>query len=397
MRPGDWECWSCGANVFASKVVCFRCGVQKFAGGGTDSRAGVKELVGGGHEGDILRKERGRDEEQCRAMIPSSQDFADRIRNLVGVGAGGGGGGMPMASVVVPPILGSSWSPPPGGPPDMVTMLTRLATKDREEGGNRVVAQASSGDVDGSPPGRLLMEKLVQGIRDVADFIENNMDMLSPSSAVDKLHEVVRSVSDKQNKQKHGLKDVDDQDEARKGKPEEPQVLPHFGPNDATEVGAALRKLQDLVKKSGESDGANQIEVTFEKPVTSRLDIALRIEKLLGDGKDIPVELVGKRGGSWKKGSTSQWWAESGGDRWKVAFRLNVPGRRGHQKVSRVSIQYHSEVKELTLLGTRKNMEDFAVPWVVAFGPVSSVRSKPSSVAGTHDLAKMLGMQAWHK
>ena len=29
MRPGDWSCGSCGANVFASKMACFRCGAAK--------------------------------------------------------------------------------------------------------------------------------------------------------------------------------------------------------------------------------------------------------------------------------------------------------------------------------------------------------------------------------
>ena len=210
---------------------------------------------------------------------------------------------------------------------------------------------------------------------------------------------VVRGFSDKMNKQKScAPKATEVQEGGRKFPPVEPQVVPHFGPECAHEAGVALRAFQDLVKKAEASDGGDQIEVVFEKPVVSRHDIALRIEKLLGEDKIIPVEyLVNSRGGSWKKGSTSQWWAEDGGDKWKIVFRLNVPGRRGHQKVSRVSIQYHSDTKELTMLGARKNMEDFAVPWVVAFGPVSSVRSKPSALAGSLDLAKMLGATAGPK
>merc|ERR1711870_231408 len=29
IRPGDWECPTCGLNVFASKSVCFKCGTPK--------------------------------------------------------------------------------------------------------------------------------------------------------------------------------------------------------------------------------------------------------------------------------------------------------------------------------------------------------------------------------
>mmetsp|Transcript_48666 Transcript_48666/g.135005 ORF Transcript_48666/g.135005 Transcript_48666/m.135005 type:complete len:80 (-) Transcript_48666:537-776(-) len=29
VRPGDWTCPNCGANVFASKMSCFRCHTPK--------------------------------------------------------------------------------------------------------------------------------------------------------------------------------------------------------------------------------------------------------------------------------------------------------------------------------------------------------------------------------
>lgn len=29
VRPGDWTCPGCGANVFASKMNCFRCQTPK--------------------------------------------------------------------------------------------------------------------------------------------------------------------------------------------------------------------------------------------------------------------------------------------------------------------------------------------------------------------------------
>ena len=34
VRPGDWTCLQCGANVFASKSSCFKCGAPKPGAGG---------------------------------------------------------------------------------------------------------------------------------------------------------------------------------------------------------------------------------------------------------------------------------------------------------------------------------------------------------------------------
>merc|ERR1719499_153576 len=34
IRPGDWECPECGANVFGSKSECFKCGAPKNSGRG---------------------------------------------------------------------------------------------------------------------------------------------------------------------------------------------------------------------------------------------------------------------------------------------------------------------------------------------------------------------------
>ena len=38
VRPGDWECPACGANVFASKMACYRCQAPKPGGGAPPMR-----------------------------------------------------------------------------------------------------------------------------------------------------------------------------------------------------------------------------------------------------------------------------------------------------------------------------------------------------------------------
>merc|ERR1719230_2346785 len=53
-KAGDWECPSCGANVFASKNACFKCGATKDSG------------RGGGRDRDRDRREDRRDDRDDR-------------------------------------------------------------------------------------------------------------------------------------------------------------------------------------------------------------------------------------------------------------------------------------------------------------------------------------------
>ncbi len=53
VRPGDWECQSCGANVFASKNNCFKCGAPRpdgAGGGGGGYGGGGGGGYGGGND-----------------------------------------------------------------------------------------------------------------------------------------------------------------------------------------------------------------------------------------------------------------------------------------------------------------------------------------------------------
>mmetsp|Transcript_20850 Transcript_20850/g.49726 ORF Transcript_20850/g.49726 Transcript_20850/m.49726 type:complete len:261 (+) Transcript_20850:109-891(+) len=61
VRPGDWTCPSCQANVFASKMSCFRCGTPKEdvgQGGGYDSYSGYGGAGGGYPGGDYAPSDR---------------------------------------------------------------------------------------------------------------------------------------------------------------------------------------------------------------------------------------------------------------------------------------------------------------------------------------------------
>ena len=50
-RAGDWECPSCGLNVFASKVTLFKCGARKQSDGGRTGGQSTTRTVAGGPGG----------------------------------------------------------------------------------------------------------------------------------------------------------------------------------------------------------------------------------------------------------------------------------------------------------------------------------------------------------
>mmetsp|Transcript_36544 Transcript_36544/g.92613 ORF Transcript_36544/g.92613 Transcript_36544/m.92613 type:complete len:247 (+) Transcript_36544:78-818(+) len=70
VRPGDWTCPECGANVFAMKSACFRCNTPKPNYGGGDRGGDRYGDRGGDRYGD-----RGRDRSRSRSR---SRDRRDR-------------------------------------------------------------------------------------------------------------------------------------------------------------------------------------------------------------------------------------------------------------------------------------------------------------------------------
>jgi len=52
VRPGDWECPECGANVFASKTECFKCGARKPSGYRDDRGGRDRDFDRGGRDYD---------------------------------------------------------------------------------------------------------------------------------------------------------------------------------------------------------------------------------------------------------------------------------------------------------------------------------------------------------
>ena len=61
VRPGDWTCGQCGANVFARKRECFRCGALKPDGDGGGYVGTLPDRGGYDRGGDDREGEGGRD------------------------------------------------------------------------------------------------------------------------------------------------------------------------------------------------------------------------------------------------------------------------------------------------------------------------------------------------
>ena len=116
VRPGDWTCPGCGANVFASKSNCFRCQAPKPNGGGGGGGYGGYGGGGGGYGGGgpagggMGGGGGGRGEVRpgdwtcpnCSANVFASKSTCFRCQTPRptggGGGAGGGGGGGPPGS-----------------------------------------------------------------------------------------------------------------------------------------------------------------------------------------------------------------------------------------------------------------------------------------------------------
>ena len=77
VRPGDWDCPSCGASVFGSKSACFKCGEPKprggGGGGGGGGRGGYDDRRGG-------RDDRGRDYDRRDRRDDRDRDYDRRDR-----------------------------------------------------------------------------------------------------------------------------------------------------------------------------------------------------------------------------------------------------------------------------------------------------------------------------
>ena len=84
------------------------------------------------------------------------------------------------------------------------------------------------------------------------------------------------------------------------------------------------------------------------------------------------------------------WWAESGGDKHKVVFRVNVPSRTSYKKPGRVSVQYYVDHKELTMMGVKQNLLDFSVQWVLAFGPILKAVMSGAAAAGSLNIEEIV-------
>ena len=116
---------------------------------------------------------------------------------------------------------------------------------------------------------------------------------------------------------------------------------------------------------------AVQMQLVFERPFPNVLDVAQRLECLLGptEPKVLVQQLVEDGGAVWRRPQTTVWWAEKGGDDRKAVFRLNIPPRPSYRKNSRVSLQYHVAARSLLVQTVKQNLLDYSVQWVAAFGP----------------------------
>ena len=232
-----------------------------------------------------------------------------------------------------------------------------------------------------------MLEGLIRGVREAADYIEDNMDMGLPG-AVEKLMDVVRRISARAKVQQKVAPPPGGSE----------TIAPIFGPDQGQQAADALRKFQKLVSDTfdagakGSAGAAVQLEVKFERPFVSWKDVASRLAALHGSaGPKVAVQQLEEAEGKvWQKLTGAFWWAEKGGDGRKAVFRMNVPARSAYRKASRVSVQYHVASRQLSIQSVKQNLLDYAVQWVAAFGEVDSVAEHSEAATQSKDIVGFL-------
>ena len=234
------------------------------------------------------------------------------------------------------------------------------------------------------------IEEILGTMRMCCDQIEDHSDRLSASAALRLLKDTVASL----------IKELDPESKSpRVASPSKGRTVytPRY---DRGQVNLAQKHVQQCLKSitdafqntaQGKATGAaTQLCLTFDQPVKSPKDVALRVQDLFNGSPKVEVEwLVEEEGKVWKRPPASTWFAEKGGDSRKVVFRLHVPARASFRKVSKMSLQYTVESKVLTIQSTRQNLVDFVAPIIAKFGPVGN--ASPINVAAVDiDIMKYL-------
>ena len=123
------------------------------------------------------------------------------------------------------------------------------------------------------------------------------------------------------------------------------------------------------------------------------IETAKRLEAFHGPaGPKVMVQtLIEEKNEVWRKPPATQWSAEKGGDERKAVFRVNVPARSSYRKASRASVQLKIGDGSLKVQSVKQNLLEYAVQWVMAFGP--AIRAEVGSSSGSTEIAAFLSGQ----
>lgn len=155
--------------------------------------------------------------------------------------------------------------------------------------------------------------------------------------------------------------------------PSKPTLAAYFQAEQAQQAQEAIAAFtQDVAKVCkgypASAQATLQLNIKFVEPIPSADVLATKIQGFLG-AKGPPVNVQPVDGGSWRKPTTSTWFAEKKGDARNCVYRLNIPPDGSHKRPRNLSMQVAVGGRELTIKGVKGVLHQFGPNIIVIFGP----------------------------
>ena len=162
---------------------------------------------------------------------------------------------------------------------------------------------------------------------------------------------------------------------------EAPQLQPFYSREDTRPGGpvqTATTALQHDIDRIKGTRGQPlpQLAIAFANPIGTAAIFRNKIGTFHGArGPRLDVQPLAADE-EWHKPSTTVWFAERGGDKTKLVYKVNVPAEGSRDKPKNISMQLLVSSRQLTIRGSKDVLAKWAALMIVQFGPHSSVMAQ---------------------
>lgn len=170
---------------------------------------------------------------------------------------------------------------------------------------------------------------------------------------------------------------------------------PYFAPGQALEARKAiqqfLKEIQDVTRATPGVQRDPQLLIRFVQPVDAVEVLRAKIARFHGAAGPAVEVAPADSNQTWKKPTSSVWYAERKGDARKCVFKLNVPAEEGAKgKPKSMSLQVQVGGRELSVTAFKSLVLKYGGNLVMVFGPHRSIQVNQTAAAGL-DLTSFWG------